>query len=63
MKIKLTKEIIDQVIADPEKMRGANIHITDPWWIIALKTLAYLIGLLLAGMGTVNAATSLTGII
>lgn len=24
----------------------------DPWWMIVLKTLAYLIGLILAGMGT-----------
>lgn len=30
----------------------------DPWWVIVLKTLAYLIGLLLAGIGTVNAATT-----
>lgn len=28
----------------------------DPWWIVALKTLAYLIGLILAGMGTPAAA-------
>lgn len=28
-----------------------------PWWVIALKTLAYLIGLLLAGIGTAEAAT------
>ena len=34
----------------------------DPWWVIALKTLAYLIGLLLAGIGTANAAT-LVGIL
>jgi hypothetical protein len=28
----------------------------DPWWVIVLKTLAYLIGLILAGMGTPAAA-------
>lgn len=27
------------------------------WWVIVLKTLAYLIGLLLAGIGTAEAAT------
>lgn len=27
------------------------------WWVILLKTLAYLIGLLLAGIGTAEAAT------
>lgn len=31
----------------------------DPWWVIALKTLAYLIGLLLAGFGTTAAAQTL----
>lgn len=29
----------------------------EKWWVIALKVLAYLIGLLLAGYGTANAAT------
>lgn len=29
----------------------------DPWWVILLKVLAYLIGLLLAGIGTAEAAT------
>ena len=31
----------------------------DPWWVIVLKTIAYLIGLLLAGIGTANAAAML----
>lgn len=35
----------------------------DPWWVIALKTLAYLIGLLLAGMGTTAAAQTLLTIV
>ncbi len=30
-----------------------------PWWVIVLKTLVYLIGLLLAGYGTSAAAQSL----
>lgn len=30
-----------------------------PWWVVVLKTLAYLIGLLLAGYGTSAAAQSL----
>lgn len=29
----------------------------DPWWVIVLKVIAYLIGLLLAGIGTMDAAT------
>lgn len=32
---------------------------TEKWWVIALKVLAYLIGLLLAGVGTAEAATML----
>lgn len=28
----------------------------DPWWVIALKAAAYVIGLLLAGVGTAHAA-------
>lgn len=28
----------------------------DPWWIILLKVIAYAIGLIIGGMGTVSAA-------
>lgn len=31
----------------------------EKWWVIVLKVLAYLIGLLLAGVGTAEAATTL----
>lgn len=31
----------------------------EKWWIIALKVLAYLIGLILAGVGTTVSAASL----
>lgn len=31
----------------------------SPWWVIVLKTLAYLIGLVLAGYGTSAAAQTL----
>lgn len=36
---------------------GLKVKDGDPWWVIALKTIVYLIGLILAGMGTVQAAT------
>ena len=36
-----------------------KIQPKDPWWVIVLKTLAYLIGLLLAGIGTASAAAML----
>lgn len=32
---------------------------SEQWWVIVLKVLAYLIGLLLAGVGTAEAATTL----
>lgn len=31
----------------------------EKWWVIVLKVLAYLIGLLLAGVGTAEAANTL----
>lgn len=43
-------------------MKSPSFKSNDPWWVIVLKVIAYLIGLLLAGIGTVDAAT-LVGII
>ena len=45
------KEALDTL----EALESASKPAT-PWWVIALKTLAYLIGLLLAGYGTSAAA-------
>ncbi|MCR4847817.1 MAG: hypothetical protein K5920_03065 [Bacteroidales bacterium] len=56
MKIKLTKQQIESIIADPEKALEVGIKTTDPWWVIVLKVLAYLIGLLLAGVVTTSCA-------
>ena len=56
MKIKLTKQQIESIIADPEKALEVGIKTTDPWWVIVLKGLAYLIGLLLAGVVTTSCA-------
>lgn len=58
MKIKLTKEQIEKILADPEKAQKAGIQTNDPWWIIVLKVLAYLIGLLLAGAATTSCAAA-----
>lgn len=49
MKIKLSQEQIDSILADPEKAQEAGVKINDPWWIIVLKIIAYIIGLLLGG--------------
>lgn len=56
MKIKLTKEQIEKIIADPEASEKAGIKVSDPWWVIALKVVAYLIGLILAGVTTASCA-------
>ena len=32
---------------------------TDKWWVIVLKVVAYAIGLIIGGIGTVKAATML----
>lgn len=58
MKIKLTKQQIEEIIADPEKAQEIGIKTNDPWWVIVLKVLAYLIGLLLAGAATTSCAAA-----
>ena len=58
MKVKLTKDQIEQILSDPEKAAEAGIKVTDPWWVIVLKVLAYLIGLLLAGAATTSGAVA-----
>ena len=48
------KEALDAL----EALESASKPAT-PWWVIALKTLAYVIGRLLAGYGTSAAAQTL----
>lgn len=57
MKIKLTRQQIETILADPEKAREAGIKTSDPWWVIVLKVVAYLIGLLLGGAITTSCAS------
>ena len=40
MKVKLTKEQIQQVVDDPVAAESAKIKVSDPWWVIALKVVA-----------------------
>ena len=54
MKIKLSKEQIENIVADPEKAQEAGLKINDPWWVVVLKVLAYVIGLLLGGTVTTS---------
>lgn len=52
MKVKLTKQQIDSILADPEQAANAKVKVSDPWWVIVLKVVAYVCGLLLAGACT-----------
>lgn len=59
MKVKLTDKQIQEVVEDPIKAREAGVKANDPWWIIALKVIAYLIGLILGGAATVGCANAM----
>ena len=58
MKVKLTKEQIQAIVDDPDKAAEAGVKATDPWWVIALKIVAYIIGLILAGAATTSCANA-----
>lgn len=49
---KIDPQVAEQIL-DAFSVAAKNV---TPWWVIALKTVAYLIGLLLAGYGTSAAA-------
>lgn len=61
MRVNVSKEQIAKVLADENASREAKVKVTDPWWVIALKVAAYLIGLLLAGSATTAAAATIMG--
>lgn len=54
MKARISKEEIQRIVDNPEEAKKAKVKVTDPWWIIALKVVSYLIGLVLAGAATVS---------
>lgn len=58
MKVKLTKEQVEEIVNDPQKAADAKIKISDPWWVVLLKVVAYAIGLILAGSATSCAAAA-----
>lgn len=58
MKVKLTKAQIQAIVDDPDKAAEAGVKANDPWWVIALKVVAYLIGLILAGAATTSCANA-----
>lgn len=52
---KLSEEEIRRIAGNPD----ARVDVADPWWVICLKVVAYLIGLILTGVGTASAANIL----
>ena len=56
MKIKLSQEQIENIVNNPVKAQQAGLKVNDPWWIVVLKVIAYLIGLLLGGVVTTSCA-------
>lgn len=58
MKVKLSKAQIEAIVNDPVEALKAGVKATDPWWVIALKVVAYLIGLILGGVATTSCASA-----
>lgn len=56
MKIKLSQEQIENIVNDPIKAQEAGLKINDPWWVIVLKVITYILGLLLGGVVTTSCA-------
>lgn len=54
MKVKVSKEEIQRIMDNPSEAEKAKVKVTDPWWVIALKVVSYLIGLVLAGAATAS---------
>ena len=58
MKVKLSKAQIEATVNDPAEALKAGVKATDPWWVIVLKVVAYLIGLILGGVATTSCASA-----
>lgn len=58
MKVKLSKQQIQAIIDNPALAEAAGVKVSDPWWVIALKVAAYLIGLILAGVATTSCTSA-----
>ena len=57
MRIELSQEEIERIVEDPEKAVEAGVKAKDPWWVIVLKVIAYVIGLLLGGAVSTSCAS------
>lgn len=56
MKVKLTTEQIQKIVDDPIEAANAKIKVSDPWWLIVIKVISYICGLILAGAATTSCA-------
>lgn len=56
MKVKLTTEQIQKIVEDPIQAQNAKVKANDPWWLIVVKVIAYICGLILAGAATTGCA-------
>lgn len=56
MKVKVTDEQVKKIVNNPEEAVKAGIKVGDPWWVIVLKAIAYIIGLILGGVATTSCA-------
>lgn len=59
MKVKVTKKQVEKIVNDPEQAVKAGIKVGDPWWVIVLKAIAYIIGLILGGVATTSCALAM----
>lgn len=58
MKVRLSKQQVEKILENPEAACQSGVKATDPWWVIALKVAAYLIGLILAGAATTSCTSA-----
>lgn len=59
MKVKLTKQQIEKILADPEQSENAKIKVSDPWWLIVVKVISYICGLIMAGAATASCSSAI----
>ncbi len=54
MKVKLSKAQIQRIVDDPQDAEEAKIKVGDPWWLIVIKVIGYICGLIAGGVITVS---------
>lgn len=57
MKVKVSQELIEKILNNPDECKKAGVSLKDPWWVILLKVVAYAIGLILGGAVTASCAS------